>query len=143
MERNVKPSLAVKMVPVRLVEWKVGVAKKVLRDADAMEYLAEKIDMNVQILEVWNYLLCLKIDIICNRYAISSCKLKLDISILLGCRGGDSCCTSKNRCDIDQGDCDSDSDCKIGLKCGNDNCPKKSGHEWDSGDDCCYKPMPG
>ena len=63
MERNVKPSLAVKMVPVRLVEWKVGVAKKVLRDADAMEYLVEKTDMNVQILEVWNYLLCLKIDI--------------------------------------------------------------------------------
>ena len=60
---NVKPSLAVKVVPVRLVGWKVGVAKKVLRDADAMEYLAEKIDMNVQILEVWNYLLCLKIDI--------------------------------------------------------------------------------
>ena len=121
----------------------MGVAKKVLRDADAMEYLAEKIDMNVHILEVWNYVLCPKIDIICSRYANSSCKLKLGISLLLDCRGGDTCCTSLNRCDIDQGDCDSDSDCKLGLKCGKDNCPMKSGHQWDSTDDCCYKPMPG
>ena len=73
---------------------------------------------------------------------MSSCKLKLGISLLLDCRGGDTCCTSLNRCDIDQGDCDSDNDCKIGLKCGKDNCPKKSNHEWDSTDDCCYKPMP-
>ena len=74
---------------------------------------------------------------------MSSCKLKLGISLFLGCRGGDSCCTSQNRCDIDQGDCDSDSDCKLGLKCGKDNCPTKSGHQWESTDDCCYKPMPG
>ena len=77
------------------------------------------------------------------RYEISNRKLKLGISLFLGCKGGDSCCTSRNRCDIDQGDCDSDSDCKIGLKCGKDNCPTKSGHQWDSTDDCCYKPMPG
>ena len=54
-----------------------------------------------------------------------------------------SCCTSESPCGEGEGDCDSDSDCKIGLKCGKDNCPTKSGHQWDSTDDCCYKPMPG
>ena len=38
-----------------------------------------------------------------------------------------------------EGDCNSDSDCLDGLKCGNNNCNENSGN-WDSSDDCCYKP---
>ena len=57
-----------------------------------------------------------------------------------GCNGGDSCCTTANQCDIDEGDCDVDGDCKAGLLCGTDNCPIKTGFQWDATDDCCYKP---
>ena len=34
-----------------------------------------------------------------------------------------NCCGLSHKCDENQGDCDSDSDCKDGLKCGDDNCP--------------------
>ena len=46
-----------------------------------------------------------------------------------------------NKCGEGEGDCDVDSDCFDGLKCANslNNCPT-SGYEWNSGDDCCYKP---
>ena len=44
-----------------------------------------------------------------------------------------NCCTD---CDINHGDCDSDSDCKNGLKCGTNNCPS----EYPSTYDCCYLP---
>merc|ERR1712126_627202 len=62
------------------------------------------------------------------------------------CFGGDDCCTYYNKCEAGQGDCDTDNDCKDGLKCGNDNCgvswtkfiPSREG--WDVYDDCCYKP---
>ena len=49
-----------------------------------------------------------------------------------------SCCSSSHKCDENQGDCDVDSDCKSGLKCGLDNC-----HQGfpSSGYDCCYKPV--
>ena len=56
------------------------------------------------------------------------------------CTGGDSCCTTTNKCGEQEGDCDYDSDCKEGLKCGNDNCNQKKGFEWDSEDDCCFMP---
>ena len=47
-----------------------------------------------------------------------------------------------NKCDEGEGDCDFDSDCKDGLKCGDsfNNCWPNSGGEWDTKDDCCYKP---
>ena len=57
------------------------------------------------------------------------------------CTGGDSCCTTLKKCGEDEGDCDTDSECQIGLKCGKDNCSKKSGFQWDATDDCCYKPI--
>ena len=57
----------------------------------------------------------------------------------LGCTGGDSCCTPQNKCTENEGDCDSDADCKEGLVCGTDNCPVKSGLQWDEADDCCKK----
>ena len=55
-----------------------------------------------------------------------------------GCRGGDTCCRSWKRCAIGEGDCDSDSECQPGLRCGKDNCRSWPGN-WDSEDDCCYK----
>lgn len=56
------------------------------------------------------------------------------------CYGGDSCCTTENPCEEDRGDCDVDSDCKIGLRCGENNCKRKTGLQWDVTDDCCYSP---
>jgi len=54
----------------------------------------------------------------------------------LRCTGqDDGCCTESNPCDEGEGDCDKDSHCQAGLKCGSDNC--KFG---DDGDDCCYLP---
>ena len=55
-----------------------------------------------------------------------------------GCTGGESCCTKDNKCNEQEGDCDSDKDCIDGLKCGTFNCVNKSGLEWDSEDSCCY-----
>ena len=59
---------------------------------------------------------------------------------IVPCTGGDSCCNSlNNKCDVGEGDCDSDADCLDGLKCGTDNCPSTRSSDWDSSDDCCYK----
>ena len=50
---------------------------------------------------------------------------------------------------IGDGDCDSDSQCATGLKCGHDNCVDFREHAswqtesptgWDTTDDCCYLP---
>ena len=46
-----------------------------------------------------------------------------------------NCCGLSHKCDENQGDCDSDSDCKCGLKCGDNNCQGFP----DSTYDCCYK----
>ena len=59
------------------------------------------------------------------------------------CTGGDSCCTKYNKCGEQEGDCDRDSDCLDGLKCGYNYCAErfnKRGGQWDSTDDCCYQP---
>ena len=85
------------------------------------------------------------------------------------CDGGDSCCTSSRKCGvgtlnsfksiricmrdlylclslIGEGDCDRNSDCKAGLKCGKNNCRAlasklgKSASTFQSDDDCCYRP---
>jgi len=53
------------------------------------------------------------------------------------CYGGDTCCTEQNACREGEGDCDQDSDCAPGLRCGTDNC---QGLGFDSTDDCCYDP---
>ena len=50
-------------------------------------------------------------------------------------------CDSTNLCAEDEGDCDHDSECKEGLKCGTDHCPVELSHE--SFFDCCYKPCEG
>ena len=63
--------------------------------------------------------------------------------ILAACIGGDSCCNEDNKCDVGEGDCDSDDDCLEGLKCGTNNCLSARwfwDEDWDSQDDCCYKP---
>ena len=50
------------------------------------------------------------------------------------CNGGNDCCTSSNQCGINEGDCDSDNECKVNLVCGRNNCV---GDTFDSTDDCC------
>ena len=67
---------------------------------------------------------------------------ELEHTVPSGCTGGDSCCTMDNKCNEGEGDCDVDSDCLDGLKCDNslNNCATTSGLEWDSTDDCCYRP---
>ena len=47
-----------------------------------------------------------------------------------------SCCTSNNQCAVGQGDCDTDSDCLQGLKCGFDNCKQFNGLAHRQAD-CC------
>ena len=59
------------------------------------------------------------------------------------CTGGYtdwSCCSETNKCSVGRGDCDSDSHCQAGLKCGKDNCVKFSYDFPSSGYDCCYDP---
>ena len=64
-----------------------------------------------------------------------------------GCHGHPitdmNCCTRGRPCSIGQGDCDFDSDCQNGLKCGTDNCyyqfPTAQGYNWEIMADCCYR----
>ena len=45
------------------------------------------------------------------------------------------CCNNKpEKCGENEGDCDDDSHCKPGLKCGKDNCPSGFPSDYD----CCY-----
>ena len=46
-----------------------------------------------------------------------------------------------NLCAVDEGDCDFNDECKIGLFCGSNNCPVSLG--FDSEVDCCYQPTLG
>ena len=49
-----------------------------------------------------------------------------------------SCCTSANKCNVGEGDCDRDSDCASGLICGTDKCsPGVTGSNWHRFADCC------
>ena len=58
----------------------------------------------------------------------SSCK-KYDTNI--------DCCTINNKCDMEEGNCYNDGQCKHGLKCGKNNCPKGFPKSYG----CCYKPV--
>ena len=51
----------------------------------------------------------------------------------LGCHRGKTYCTLREKCDVGEGDCNFDSQCKSGLVCGTDNCVGSSL-------DCCTKP---
>ena len=55
------------------------------------------------------------------------------------CNGTPNCCSEENKCGEMEGDCNSDSECLEGLKCGNSNCNANSG-SWSPNSDCCYKP---
>ena len=59
------------------------------------------------------------------------------------CKGASDCCSPGIPCGEEEGDCNSDLDCQEGLLCGHNNCPMKSGNDWDIADDCCYKPANG
>ena len=54
--------------------------------------------------------------------------------ITLNFIGGGLCCTDSNKCDLGEGDCDSDFDCKGDFVCGTNNC---IGSNFESNDDCC------
>jgi len=48
------------------------------------------------------------------------------------------CCTEKNPCVEEEGDCENDKECGQGLVCGKNNC-KMFGDFFDKKDDCCVK----
>ena len=49
-----------------------------------------------------------------------------------------SCCSTENKCTLNEGDCDSNNDCEDGLFCGIDNCKSVNpGKPFPSGADCC------
>ena len=50
--------------------------------------------------------------------------------------GHNEYCKSNNLCAEGEGDCDVDSECQAGLKCGTDNC---QGAAYSSNDDCCER----
>ena len=59
----------------------------------------------------------------------------------LGCTATDpysgSCCNFlPEKCGENEGECDSDADCKAGLSCGIDNCPAWGNFHHDA--DCCF-----
>ena len=54
----------------------------------------------------------------------------------LKCIGGDSCCTESNQCGINEGHCETCSQCSGDLVCGNDNC---QGDTFEPTDNCCMK----
>ena len=50
-------------------------------------------------------------------------------------------CACKQTCTENQGDCDFSYQCKVGHRCGENNCPNAYG--FDSNTDCCYVPILG
>ena len=53
-----------------------------------------------------------------------------------------SCCGHGGyKCGLGEGDCDRNSDCAEGLRCGEDNCPQ--GGHFERNDDCCETPKGG
>jgi len=67
-----------------------------------------------------------------NKY--KTCYLPYIDASALRCQGSDDgCCTTDRQCDLHDGDCDNDEQCKGGLVCGSNNC------SWGGGDDCCME----
>ena len=71
------------------------------------------------------------------------------------CDGGLNCCTQQRPCDLGEGDCDGDLECKVGLICGINNCRSSSTSSSSSSSssstsssfeketiDCCMLPPP-
>ena len=59
-----------------------------------------------------------------------------DMDCCFGISEGDEhFCTTLNTCGLDQGDCDANDECMIGLVCGIDNCNYNTSN---TGLDCCY-----
>ena len=52
------------------------------------------------------------------------------------------CCTPDAPCEEGEGDCNADSECMFGLKCGDNNC-KQYGQYYHKKDDCCEPGMYG
>ena len=68
------------------------------------------------------------------------------ISNVYGCDGTDRwdiwrCCRNDGPCSVGEGDCNRDSECADGLRCGNNNCKNDfstAESVWRRWDDCCY-----
>ena len=76
------------------------------------------------------------------RYFMFNCHLlPLAVDCTASAPNDWSCCNKKfennEKCNENEGDCDSDIHCRSGLKCGTNNCP--SG--FPSSFDCCYNPV--
>merc|ERR1712142_601095 len=60
--------------------------------------------------------------------------------IIPRCRGRnfdqEKCCTDDKPCDVGEGDCEDNDECKDDLVCGNNNC-KQFGDYYHEKDDCC------
>ena len=52
-----------------------------------------------------------------------------------------SCCSSTSKCGVGEGDCDNDSHCNTGLKCGTNNC-KQFNPLAQKAADCCIEKTP-
>ena len=50
--------------------------------------------------------------------------------------GSFNSCTISNPCEVNEGDCDTDDECKHGLSCGSNNCADSLG--FDTEVDCCF-----
>lgn len=51
-----------------------------------------------------------------------------------------NCCRNDNKCDVNEGHCKTSDDCKNGLTCGENNCPRGF-PDWSF--NCCYKSAHG
>ena len=68
-----------------------------------------------------------------NFYFFTGCDFSNDFSLFSW-----SCCSSANKCEENQGDCDEDTDCKDGLICGINNCKDIHGLNFpEDSADCC------
>ena len=68
--------------------------------------------------------------------------LKIFQSLVASCAGGSNdwdCCSDGSPCNKGEGDCDLDSQCALGLKCGTDNC-RNFNPAANPSADCCYEP---
>ncbi len=69
--------------------------------------------------------------------------MTFDSGLITKCKGGDSCCSEANLCELHAGNCVNDIGCDggLGIICGSTNCLTyhSAGGLWDSSDNCCER----
>ena len=63
-------------------------------------------------------------------------KVKIHVEPFQNANLSANACSLTNQCNIDEGHCQSDDECKGDLKCGHNNCPAELGHHTKTR--CCY-----